>query len=180
MISIDVETDGPTPIKNNLLSIGLCGLTNEGVEKYAVKYNIKPLEGHAQDEQTMKFWGNFPETWDAINKNQQDYKDVFCIISNELRALSKNYKIVFTAGPACFDWMFFKCYYELANDGSFHDIGFQCYCQSTTWNLLKKIKKISPEKGHAFKEQFTKDNLHDSLSDARNQAKFYNFILDFF
>jgi len=180
MISIDVETDGPTPMKNNLLSIGLCGITNIGEEKFAVKYNIKSLEGHIADEQTMKFWSGFPDMWKAINTDPEDYKDVFLKISDELKILAKNYKIIFSAGPACFDWMFFKCYYELANNGTFYDIGFQCYCQSTTWNLLKKIKKISPEKSNAFKELFTKDGLHDPLSDARNQAKFYNFILDFF
>ena len=54
-LSFDVETDGPAPLVNNLLSIGIVGL-EESTSNVVFEFesNIKPLETHKSDTQCME------------------------------------------------------------------------------------------------------------------------------
>jgi len=80
-----------------------------------------------------------------------------------------------------FVWMFLKSYYELAKSNSstetyFYDIGYQCKCASTLFDLYKKINNITSNEAHKlFNElcEFDPQNNHMALADAKVQGKFF-------
>lgn len=66
-LSFDVETDGPTAIINNLLSIGIVGITMDEKIIFEYEANIEPLETHTQDIKCMETFWLKPEqkkSWD--------------------------------------------------------------------------------------------------------------------
>lgn len=187
-ISFDVETDGPST-NNNLLSIGFCGLTNDFTEIFSIEYNIKPLPTHEPDSDTMNWWLQKENSiaWNYIQQNQISYIDAFNDLSNKLKDISQSYTIEFIAHPSCFDWMFFKSYYDLArkNNLTMYDIGYKCTCASTTMTLFKQINKMSSNKFNAWlcqKKQELQINIkgteHTPLYDAKNQGTNYLIILN--
>jgi DNA polymerase III alpha subunit (gram-positive type) len=176
-ISFDVETDGPTPMINNLLQIGLCGLLKDGTEIFSKEYNIKPLPNHIPDKDTLDFWLNNEKAWNFIHENQVDYRDAFLDLSNKLFELSNLYNFVFVAWPSCFDWMFFKSYYEMARieNKTMYDIGFKCTCASTIDKLHKLVnlqnhKLLNKNKNLCDIASFDKNIIHTGLYDSRLQG----------
>lgn len=184
-LSFDVETDGPSPLVNNLLSIGIVGFEeNTKTEVFEFETNIIPLPTHTPDTQCMEtFWlkPEQKEAWDYLKTNKRNYVEVFEDLSCKLTILSNKYKLVWVAQPACFDWMFFKSYYELAKSNSpnkkdFYDIGYQCVCISTLFNLYKKTHNLnSSQSSQLFNElgEFDAKTNHRASADARVQGKFY-------
>ena len=184
-LSFDVETDGPSPLVNNLLSIGIVGFEeNTGSEVFEFQANIIPLPTHTPDAQCMEtFWlkPEQKEAWDYLNTNKRDYIDIFEDLSCKLTVLSNKYKLVWIAHPACFDWMFFKSYYDLAKSNSlnkkdFYDIGYQCVCISTLFNWYRKTHNLnSSQSFQLFNElgEFDVKTNHRASADARVQGKFY-------
>lgn len=186
-LSFDVETDGKSPI-NNLLSIGICGLTKNKDIIFTFSENINPLPNHPQEPSTMEFW-NRPENtiaWNKLLENRKDYKIVFKLLSDQLSTLSKNYKLTFIAQPSAFDWMFFKYYYEKAQHDlaiPFYDIGYVCICISTTWKTFIAVKKLNNNEAKQLKLQLSTQNdgiKHLAIDDAKNQGLFYVNLINHF
>ena len=186
-LSIDVETDGPTPMLNNLLSIGIAGITIDQEILYTFEANVLPLPNHNPDKNTMEnFWlkSKQRKAWNYLLTNQRHYVNVFEQLSCELKELSNKHDLIFIANPACFDWMFLKCYYEQAKINSdnqnFYDIGFKCVCISTLTNYFKKLHKFNPGLCSGINKNI-RDNtdgiLHTALYDATVQGLFYCNLL---
>jgi len=56
-ISLDIETDGPVPMPNSMLSLGMAAFKAEtGTMLDTFGINILPLIGGRQDPQTMEWW----------------------------------------------------------------------------------------------------------------------------
>jgi Zn-dependent M32 family carboxypeptidase len=184
-LSFDVETDGPSPLINNLLSIGIVGLEEDSMDiVFEFESNIKPLPTHIPDSQCMETFWLKPEqktSYEYLQINPQDYIKVFEDLSQRLQILSNKYKLIWVAQPACFDWMFFKSYYEMAKTQSpnkelFYEIGYQCKCVSTLFDLYKKSNNLSSKQAtKLFNElgEFNPELNHQSLSDAKVQGKFF-------
>lgn len=115
-LSFDIETDGDNPMLNSMISIGFCGMTDELSIVFEYQANIEPLEGHVQNHKCMEFWENNKNAWNATQINKRYYADVMVELSNHFTELNKLYNLKFIAMPSCFDWMFFKSYYELAQN----------------------------------------------------------------
>jgi hypothetical protein len=194
-ISFDVETDGSSPLVNNMLSIGFSGLLLDGTEIFSSEYNIKPLEGHQSNPDTMNFWlkEENREAWLYIHQNQLDYDIAFLDLSNKLITLSVEYDFIFVASPSCFDWMFFKSYYDLAKNKykDMYDIGYKCECASTMWKIykiinpsyaieLKKVKKEIENLPNTTNLTNTTNLLHTALYDARIQGKQHLLVINYF
>lgn len=188
-LSFDVETDGTNPLTNNLLSIGIYGLTNTGKNIFTFSENILQYQCHCSDRKTMDFW-NKPENaiaWRNLLQNRKDYKLVFQDLSDKLCELAKTYKLVFIASPSAFDWMFLKCYYESAQDElgeQFYDIGYKCECISTAWKTFVLVKKLNSTDANELKNKIethcveTDDIIeHVAIDDARKQGVFYVNLL---
>ena len=186
-LSFDIESDGPSPAINNMLSIGIVGITMEETIVFEYEANMEPLEGHIPDETCMNTFWRKPKqilAWDHLQRNRRNYRDVFEELSTKFNELASIYNLRFVAYPACFDWMFLKCYYELAKqqkqlddpDQCLYDIGYRCECASTLWDTYKTLHHISNKHANQlFKEwgEFNERSNHMALADATVQGKVY-------
>jgi DNA polymerase III alpha subunit (gram-positive type) len=73
VVSVDIETDGPAPMVNSMLSMGAAAYLwrpgrHEQVDTFTV--NLTPLPGAVQNAHTMKWWRSQPaEVWAAATDN---------------------------------------------------------------------------------------------------------------
>lgn len=184
-LSFDVETDGPSPLVNNLLSIAIVGLEeNTSNIVFEFESNINQLPTHTPDANCMKYFWLKPKqkkAWEYLQINKRDYIEVFEDLSKKIFELSNKYELVWIAYPACFDWMFLKSYYELAKNNSFnkdlfYDIGYECKCIDTLWEYYKKSNNLEANIArNLFNEmgEFDPKLNHQALSDAKVQGKFF-------
>lgn len=72
-VSTDIETDGPIPGPNSMLSFGSAAFLFEGPAKWSVvstfSANLHSLPGADQDPDTMAWWATQPEAWAACRKD---------------------------------------------------------------------------------------------------------------
>lgn len=194
-ISFDIEMNGDTPMLNNMLSIGMVGITGDGEIVWKYETGFEALEGHEPMEQVMNFW-LAPSQANAWRKVQELPKispmDFYTHVSENLTRLSKKYSIEFVAWPANFDWMFFKCYYELGRKQSLgadygtsratgYNIGYECLDASELFNAFKIVTKITDKATiNRIENQLMgkEESLaHDGLYDAICQGLFYIRLL---
>ncbi len=150
---------------------------------YTFEENIKELDNHKGNEETMKFWNTHKEAYNHITKNQNEYRNVFKKLSDELKQLANKYTIIFIAQPSCFDWMFLKSYYELArqDDKEMYDIGYKCICISSYWDGIKKITKKSNnilKQNKALIPNEYRNVEHTPLYDAIEQGMYFINMLN--
>jgi DNA polymerase III alpha subunit (gram-positive type) len=172
-LSYDIEADGPTPSVNSMLSIGIVAFDKNKNEIFTFERNMFPLgSGHVQNENTMKFWAEFPEQWEYITSNQVIPESAMSDLSDLLGKYKKTHDFVWVASPACFDWMFLKCYYEKFGPANATEIGYSSRCLSTLMWAYCQQNNITKQ----TRENFTKklaDNCphtHKSTDDARAQG----------
>jgi DNA polymerase III epsilon subunit-like protein len=195
-ISFDIETNGETPMLNNMLAIGMVAITLEGEIVWKYETAFDPLEGHESMEKVMNFWLD-PSQSNAWAKVQSLPKisalEFYNKVSSDLISLSKKYKdIKFVGKSANFDWMFFKCYYEMGRQKSLGDnygtsratgynIGFEVLDVSELFNAFKIINNLTDKSTisniekqlSGMQEKFA----HDSLYDATCQGLMYVRLL---
>lgn len=175
-LSFDIETDGNNPMLNSMISIGFCGMTDNLTTVFEYQANLEPLEGHVQEPKCMEFWEKNQNAWNATQINKRFYVDVMEELSNHFTELSKTYNLKFIAMPSCFDWMFFKSYYEQANNQKFYDIGFKCICISSYFDAYCETRDMRSKDKDALKLQLMEYNQtvdHFAIEDAKCQAKLY-------
>lgn len=102
--STDIESDGPIPGPNSMLSFGTVALNRSGKQLGTFYRNLDCLPGASGDPSTMEFWRKNQAAYDQTrvslvdpNKAMHDYVDW-------LKGLPG--KCVFVGYPATFDFMF--------------------------------------------------------------------------
>ncbi len=107
-ISTDVESDGPLPGPNSMLSFASVALTDAGDVMSCFERNLLLLEGAVPDTETMDWWQKEPEAWAAHRENlvpiQQAMNEYVAWVT-ELPGTP-----VFVAYPAGYDFMFMYWY----------------------------------------------------------------------
>jgi hypothetical protein len=70
-ISVDIETDGPIPGPNSMLSLGAAAFRAGSREPVATfEINLTPLPGATPDPETMTWWSKQdPEVWKHVTSN---------------------------------------------------------------------------------------------------------------
>jgi hypothetical protein len=178
-LSFDIETDGDNPMLNSMISIGFYGITDNLSCALEYTANIESLEGHVQDPKCMEFWAQNQTAWNATQTNKKFYADVMLELSDRFTELNKTYNLKFIAMPSCFDWMFFKSYYQMAQNylsTNLYDISFKCICISSYFDSYCESRNIRGSEKEALKLQlmeYNKDVDHFALEDAKCQGKLY-------
>lgn len=175
-VSFDIESDGPCPLVNNMLSLGIYFLDKDlnCIFEYQINYEL--MDDHVDDQQTMEFWALNPEMYNLTRQNQQPIIQSMYELSKMLANMSLDYKLHFVAMPACFDWMFLKSYYEYAKKIDRRitfDIGFKCYCFSSAFDQYILSNNISDkDKNKLLTSFFPHDSskAHDSLYNAKERG----------
>jgi len=175
--SIDIEADGPNPMKNNMVSIGIVFTDESGKILHEYEADLKPLEGHEPDPITMdEFWSKHESEWARIQREGRDYKDVMLEIYDLCTIRFKDHNVKWLAKPAAFDWQWVSSYAYLAF--GYQWPYFKATCISTLKNLYWDLTNLSREEMSAKEAEWTKGTsmTHRAVDDARYQAALYHGV----
>lgn len=175
-VSTDIETDGPIPGINSMLSFGSAAYRVDKTLVSTFTANLELLPGAVQDPRTMAWWKTQPEAWNACRENLQHPENAmkqYVIWLKELNA-----RPIFVGYPAGFDFTFVYWYLmRFAGESpfSFSALDIKTYAMA----LLKKEYRRST-KGNMPKHWFDDfPHTHIALDDAIEQgALFCNMLIE--
>lgn len=177
-ISIDVETDGPIPGRNSMLSLGAAAYTRDKELLGVFSANLEQLQEATPDEDTMNWWKTQQKAWDACRKNTRDPKAVMKDFV-EWIATFKDYTPVLVAFPAGFDFTYVHWYITAFYGRS--PVSFSCVDIKTVAMCLLNTGYRDAVKRNFPKRWF--DDLphtHVAVDDAIEQgAMFCNMLAEF-
>jgi DNA polymerase III alpha subunit (gram-positive type) len=70
-VSVDVESDGPIPGPNSMLSLGAVALKEDKTVLGTFSVNLDLLPGASGNPETMAFWARKPEQWKKARENPE-------------------------------------------------------------------------------------------------------------
>lgn len=107
-VSTDIEADGPIPGPHSMLSLGSAAYTagKRLVDTFSV--NLDTLPGATGDPDTMQWWQQHPEAYQACRQQPQEPASAMARYVSWLDELPG--KPVFVAYPAGFDFLFVHWY----------------------------------------------------------------------
>jgi hypothetical protein len=70
-ISTDIETDGPVPGPNSMLSFGSAAYLADKTLVSTFSANLETLPGATGDAKTMAWWATQPAAWEAARTEPQ-------------------------------------------------------------------------------------------------------------
>jgi hypothetical protein len=107
-LSTDVETDGPIPGPNSMLSFGSAAYTAEKKIIGTFTANLRTLPGAHGHPETLAWWEKQPEAW---AKHRHDLREPDEALKEYVAWVKKlPGKPVFVAYPAGFDFLFMYWY----------------------------------------------------------------------
>ena len=173
-VSTDIETDGPTPGINSMLSFGSAAYTKEKELIDTFSQNLETLPNAVADPITTKWWKTQPIAWAACRKNPQPPEKVMLDYVSWLKNLPG--KPVFVGYPAGFDFTYIYWYlmsFAKESPFSFSAIDIKTYAMAMLkTDYRKTVKRNMP------KEWFDPlPHTHIALDDAIEQgALFCNML----
>lgn len=178
--SVDIETDGPIPGQNSMLSLGAVALNALGTELDTFTINFVELAGATPDPETMKWWAKQPaDVVEAARSNPQpplpamnrfrEWVEATCAAHGDPRA-------VFVGYPAGFDFLFVYWYLIKFTGGSpfsFSALDIKTFAMAVMGCGYREVSKktLGP---------FLPKNLrhtHIGLDDAREQGQLFINLL---
>lgn len=101
----DIESDGPTPLHNSMLSFASVAIEADGTRHGEFEAVLKPKADRTQNEMTMDWWKTQPEAWKAATEGAEDPSVVMPRFADWVDSLPG--PKVFVAAPMIFDglWM---------------------------------------------------------------------------
>src|SRR5688572_16312251 len=107
-LSTDVESDGPIPGPNSMLSFASAAYLGDKTLVGTFEANLTTLPGAQGDPKTMEWWQTQPEAWAACRANPRDPAVVMPEYVGWIKELPG--KPVFVAYPATYDFLFVYWY----------------------------------------------------------------------
>nr|WP_281175241.1 3'-5' exoribonuclease [Devosia epidermidihirudinis] len=104
-IVTDIESDGPTPLHNSMLSFASVAIEADGTRHGEFEAQLTQRADRTTNEQTMAWWETQPEAWAATTANAEAPSVVMPRFADWVEALPG--PKVFVAAPMIFDglWM---------------------------------------------------------------------------
>lgn len=107
--STDVETDGPIPGPNSMLSLGSAAFKADGTMLSTFAVNLETLPGASGAPGTMEWWKGRPDAWKSCREATKAPEEAMRLFADWVLSLGGH--PVFVGYPAGFDWTF--CYWYL-------------------------------------------------------------------
>ena len=174
-VSTDVETDGPIPGPNSMLSFGSAAYTRDKKLVDTFYANLEILPGSAGDPKTMAWWQGFPEAWATCRQDQQKPEEVMQRYTTWLLGLPG--KTVFVGCPAPWDFMFIYWYlirFTGKSPFSHSALDIKTYAMALLGTPFRESTKRRMPK-HWFEPGLP--HTHNALADALEQgALFCNML----
>lgn len=173
-VSTDIETDGPIPARNSMLSFGSAAFTLARGMVDTFSANLECMPGASPDPKTMtEFWGKNPEA--ACRKDQKPIAETMTAYVEWVNRLPG--KPVFIGYPATFDFQFVYWYiiaHGLESPFSFSACDIKSYVSG-----MMALPFRESTKRNMPKRWFPKDrpHTHVALDDAIEQGELFMNIL---
>jgi hypothetical protein len=168
-VSTDVETDGPIPGENSMLSMASVAFDEGGRELAAFSVNLETLPGAKANAKTMEWWQGQPAAWAAARKDAVPAKqamDRYMIWLERLQG-----EPVFVGYPLLFDMMFVYWYLmKFAGRSPFSHSGIDI--KTMAYTALGGESYRNATKKHMPRGWFPPNmpHTHVALDDAREQG----------
>lgn len=167
--STDVETDGPLPGLNSMLSLGSAAFDKSGNLLDTLSVNFELLPEATPGPDTMKWWNSQPkEIWEAHRKDTLPPDAGIAKFDRWVRSF--NGSPVFMAYPAGFDFLFAYWYLKkFTGDSpfSFSALDIKTYAMATLKiNYRDSVKRNFPKE---WKRDLPK-HTHVAVDDAIEQG----------
>ncbi len=173
-VSTDVETDGPIPGANSMLSFGSAAFTADGQMLGTFERNLELTVGALGDPNTMEWWGTQPEAWTVHRTDLVHPHEAMVKYVEWLKALPG--KPVFVGYPAGFDFLFVYWYliaYTSESPFGFSALDIKTYAMAVLKTEFRETsKKRMPQRW--FSER---PHTHKALDDAIEQGELFINIL---
>lgn len=176
-VSTDIETDGPCPGLNSMLSFASVAFARDGKFLGSFTANLFPLQDARADVKTTEWWMKQPEAWKAVTQNQQYAEAALPAYKDWVLALPG--KPVFVAYPAGFDFTFI--YYYLKRFADAQPFGFSAIDMKTYAMAKLGTRYTDSTKRNWPKNWFSPDKKHThvALDDALEQAISFKEMMDY-
>ena len=176
-VSCDVESDGPIPGENSMLSLGAAAFTREKENISEFDSNLNVLPGASPNPDTMAWWAGNQEAWEYCRKNQGDPKEVMEGFSRWLDQLRARGKTVCVCYPAGYDFTFIYWYlmkFVGRSPFGFQALDIKSYAMAKLGTQFRKTVKAN------FPKEWFDDlpHTHKALDDAREQGAMFINILN--
>ena len=173
-ISTDVETDGPIPGPNSMLSFASAAFTADKHLLGTFEANLETLPEASGDPDTMDWWSTQPDAWAASRRNLEAPSVAMVRYVNWVQKLGS--KPLFVAYPAGFDFLFI--YWYLIKFAGHSPFGFSAIDVRSFAMAELGVEYSSSGKKHMPQEWFDDfPHTHVALSDALEQgALFCNML----
>jgi DNA polymerase III alpha subunit (gram-positive type) len=173
-VSTDVETDGPVPGLNSMLSFGSAAYLADKTLIATFEANLETLPEAQPNPQTMAWWKTQQEAWLACRENLQAPEKAMRQYLGWLKHLPG--KPVFVSYPVAFDFMFVYYYLiRFAGESPFSHsaLDIKTYAMA----MMKKDYRESTKRNMP-KQWFDRlPHTHKALDDAIEQgALFCNML----
>ena len=167
-VSTDVETDGPAPRMNSMLSFASAAYLSDKTLIGTFSANLETLKEASADPATMDWWKSRPLAWQTCRRDPKSPRIVMPKYHLWLNELPGN--PVFVGYPAAFDFMFITYYlYRFAGESpfSYFALDIKTYAMA----IMKKKRFYGVNKDSMPKHWFDKlPNSHIALDDAMAQG----------
>jgi hypothetical protein len=169
-VSTDVETDGPIPGPNSMLSFGSAAFTAGKALIGTFSANLDTLPSAVADARTAEWWAKHPEAWAACRKDPQAPEAAMRRYVDWLKALPG--KPVFVGYPAGFDFLFVYWYlirFTGESPFSFSALDIKTYAMA----VLKKEYRKNTKGGMPGRWFDDLPHTHVALDDAIGQGHLF-------
>lgn len=172
--STDVETDGPIPGDNSMLSLGSAAFTPDGKLVSTFYATLDLLAGAKPDPDTMNWWSQNQEAYDATRVNP---KPALAVMTQFVNWVNKqNGKPVFVGYPAGFDFLF--VYWYIRHHGLQSPFSFSALDIKTYASAMLKLPYRESTKKNMPKRWFSgTKHTHVALDDAIEQGELFIAML---
>jgi hypothetical protein len=175
-VSTDIEADGPIPGPHSMLSFGSAAYLADKTLVDTFAANLETLPGASPDPQTMNWWKQHPDAWEACRLNPQPPERTiksYVVWLNELPG-----KPVFVGYPAAYDFMFVYWYLiKFARHSPFSHAALDIKTMAMT--LLKQDFRQTTKRQMPRRWLDQLPHTHQALDDALGQgALFCNMLAE--
>lgn len=172
--STDIESDGPIPGPNSMLSLGCAAFDRDTGLVSTYSRNLETLDGASGDPDTMKWWSTQPDAWAACRKNIVEPSYAMREFCKWIESVCTKHdrSPVFVGYPAGFDFLFVYWYlmkFVKRSPFSFSALDIKSYAMAMLDTEYRQaVKKNFPKRWFGK----TKHN-HVALDDAIGQGEMF-------
>jgi hypothetical protein len=169
-VSTDLESDGPIPGPNSMLSFASAAFTADKKLVGTFAANLELLEGAQGDPKTMQWWATQPDAWAACRKDLQPPAVVMPKYVQWVKSVPG--KPVFVAYPAGYDFTFLYWYMiRFAGESPFSHSALDI--KTFAMAMLKKGYRDSTKRNMPARWFDPSPHTHVALDDAIEQGKLF-------